>query len=66
MHGPVILVLILMLAVVGVLFAGFAVMIKGGKTSEKYSNKLMFARVWLQAGAIGLLVLLAFFAKNHS
>ena len=66
MHGPILLVLILMLAVVGVLIAGFVVMIRGGKVSEKYSNKLMFARVWLQAGAIGLIVLLAFFAKNHA
>jgi FlaG/FlaF family flagellin (archaellin) len=59
MGGGFIIVLILMLAIVVVLAAGFFVMLKGGKLNEKYSSKLMFARVGLQAAAILLLGLLA-------
>jgi hypothetical protein len=65
MSGGVILLFVLMLAVVVVLALGFILMFKGGKLNEKYSSKLMFARVALQAAAIGLIGLLAFAANNN-
>ena len=52
------LLLLSMLAVVGVLVAGVIVMAKGGETSQKYSNKLMNARVILQGIAIAIFVTL--------
>jgi hypothetical protein len=57
------LIMILMLAVVGVLMTGVVLMGLGGKANEKYSNKLMVARVSLQALVLLLLALL-FFAGN--
>jgi hypothetical protein len=48
-----IIIVLLLTALVGVLIAGVVLMGVGGKTNEKYGNKLMVARVWLQ----GLLVL---------
>lgn len=39
-----------------VLFAGIVVMASGNKTSKKYSNKLMIARVMLQGLALVALV----------
>lgn len=44
-------------AVVLSLLLGLGVMIKGGKTNEKYGNKLMQARVMLQGLAIALFAL---------
>ena len=52
------LVLILMLATLGVLIAGIVLMGKGGEANKRYGNKLMMARVSLQAAAILLLVML--------
>jgi len=57
------LIMILMLAVVGVLMTGVVLMGLGGKANEKYANKLMVARVSLQAMVLLLLALL-FFAGN--
>lgn len=48
-------ILILMIATVIVLILGLILMAAGGKINEKYSNKLMTARVILQAAAILLL-----------
>lgn len=45
-------------AVVIVLLAGMFAMARGGEFNRKYSNKLMRARVGLQAAAILLLLLL--------
>ena len=52
------LMILLLFAVVAVLVAGVVLMGIGGKTNEKYANKLMIARVSLQGLAILLLVLM--------
>ena len=51
-------------AVAIVLVMGIYTLFKGGKTSKKYSNKLMQLRVLLQFIAIIILVLMAYFLKN--
>lgn len=52
------LLVLLMVAVLGVLFTGIFSMLRGGEFNRKYGNKLMVARVSLQAAAIALLFLL--------
>jgi hypothetical protein len=47
-----------------VLILGIGTLFKGGKTSKKYSNKLMQYRVLLQFIAIIVLVIFAYFFKN--
>jgi hypothetical protein len=59
-----ILALVAMFAVLVVLGVGIFSLVRGGKFRENWSNKLMQLRVLLQAIAIGLLVLLAWFMKN--
>mgnify|MGYP001175821900 FL=1 len=54
----------LLIAVVVVLVLGLGTLFKGGKTSKKYSNKLMQLRVLLQFIAIVTLVIFAYFFKN--
>ena len=56
--------LTLLMAVGIVLILGIGTLFKGGKTSKKYSNKLMQLRVLLQFIAIIVLVLMAYFFKN--
>ena len=56
--------LTLLMAVGIVLILGIGTLFKGGKTSKKYSNKLMQLRVLLQFIAIIVLVALAYFYKN--
>ena len=51
-------------AVAIVLVMGIYTLFKGGKTSKKYSNKLMQLRVILQFIAILALVGFAYFFKN--
>ena len=51
-------------AVAIVLVMGIYTLFKGGKTSKKYSNKLMQLRVLLQFIAILALVGFAYFFKN--
>ena len=51
-------------AVAIVLIMGIYTLFKGGKTSKKYSNKLMQLRVLLQFIAIIVLVLMAYFFKD--
>ena len=51
-------------AVAIVLILGIYTLFKGGKTSKKYSNKLMQLRVLLQFIAIIVLVFLAYFFKD--
>ena len=51
-------------AVAIVLVMGIYTLFKGGKTSKKYSNKLMQLRVLLQFVAIIVLVLMAYFLKD--
>jgi hypothetical protein len=52
------LLLIAMLATLGALVVGLAAFFRGGEFNRKYSNKLMQARVVLQAVAVLLLLLL--------
>ena len=56
--------LTLLMAVGIVLILGIGTLFKGGKTSKKYSNKLMQLRVLLQFIAIIALVTFAYFFKN--
>lgn len=56
--------LLAMLAVLGVLVLGIFSMIKGGAFNKKYGNKLMQARVGLQALALALLALAYFASKS--
>lgn len=49
------LLLLLITATAVVLVGGVVLMGVGGKANAKYSNKLMMARVWLQASVIMLL-----------
>ena len=51
-------------AVAIVLIMGIYTLFKGGKTSKKYSNKLMQLRVLLQFIAIIVLVLMPYFLKD--
>ena len=59
-----ILALLAMLSVVGVLVVGIFSMAKGGAFNEKYGNKLMQARVYLQGLALVLLALAYFASKG--
>ena len=59
-----VLSIILLLAVGIVLILGIGTLFKGGKTSKKYSNKLMQLRVLIQFVAILVLVGFAYFFKN--
>ena len=59
-----ILSIILLVAVGLVLILGIGTLFKGGKTSKKYSNKLMQLRVLLQFIAVIALVTFAYFFKN--
>ena len=56
--------LTLLMAVGVVLILGIGTLFKGGKTSKKYSNKLMQLRVLLQFIAVIALVTFAYFFKN--
>ena len=53
-----------LIAVGVVLILGIGTLFKGGKTSKKYSNKLMQIRVLLQFIAIILLIAFAYFFKD--
>ena len=53
-----------LIAVGIVLILGIGTLFKGGKTSKKYSNKLMQLRVLLQFIAIILLIVFAYFFKD--
>lgn len=51
------LMILTMLAVLATLVIGVFGMARGGEFNRKYGNKLMRARVFLQAGALGFFVL---------
>ncbi len=53
-----------MLAVLGVLGAGLVTMARGKDVTGKTSNKLMWWRIYLQAGALALFALVLVLAKN--
>lgn len=50
----VVFIVIAMVATLGVLIAGMIGMASGGAFNQRYANKLMRARVLLQAIAVGL------------
>jgi len=52
-----------LIAVFAVMLLGIVSMLKGGKFNEKYGNRLMQARVYLQGLALVLLVA-AFFSSG--
>ncbi len=56
----------LMFSTVVVLIAGIALMAVGGKLNQKYANKLMVARVVLQALSIVLLAVLYFAYRSNT
>ncbi len=60
-----VLTLVAVIGVVASLFAGFAVMAKGGETDKKWANKLMQARIVFQGAAV-LLFVLALLTSQHS
>ncbi|UDF03852.1 twin transmembrane helix small protein [Asticcacaulis sp. AND118] len=60
-----VLTLLSMFAVLVVLGAGVYSLYRGGKFGERWSNKLMQWRVMLQAVAIGLLCLFAWWKAGH-
>lgn len=53
-----VLLVLLMLATMGVLFTGVVGFLMGGRFNERYGNRLMRARVGLQAAAVVVLGLL--------
>lgn len=57
--------LALMLAVVASLALGLFSFFRGGAFNARYGNKLMQARVGLQALAILVLAILIFFGQTH-
>ena len=59
-----VIAIILVIAVGIVLILGIGTLFKGGKTSKKYSNKLMQLRVLIQFVAIVVLVSFAYFYKD--
>lgn len=58
MYFIVILTILAALSVIAVLVLGIISMMKGGEFNKKYGNKLMTARIVLQAVTIILLVIL--------
>ena len=52
-----ILMVLAMAAVLGVLVVGIFGMAKGGSFNQKYGNRLMQARIYLQVAALGFFVL---------
>ncbi|PIR34450.1 MAG: hypothetical protein COV36_00760 [Alphaproteobacteria bacterium CG11_big_fil_rev_8_21_14_0_20_44_7] len=64
MEFSYILLAIFMIGTLAVLFAGLFFMVKGGETNKKYSTKLMSARIWLQAVAVGIILIVAMLSKN--
>ena len=52
------LAVLAMISVVAVLILGILTMLRGGELNKKYGNKLMIARVALQATAVILLMAL--------
>jgi Hypoxia induced protein conserved region len=55
---------VFMILALGSLFIGLASMVKGGEFNRKYGNKLMQARVYMQGGAL-LMLLILFLTQGH-
>ena len=52
-----VVIVLALLATIAVMMLGLFTMGQGGSLDKRMSNKLMWARVGIQAGAIGLLIL---------
>lgn len=65
MSVVLVLAVLAVISVVAVLLLGILSMLKGGELNKKYGNKLMMARVALQAFAVFLLMTL-WIASSHS
>jgi len=63
MDSLTILLMVAMLATLGVLAVGLAGFFHGGEFNRKYGNRLMQARVALQAVAVVLLLIILFRAS---
>lgn len=61
----IIVVAIALTAVVLILAAGLSTLWIGGDVQRRWSNRLMRYRVLAQAIAIGLIVLIFYFARGH-
>jgi membrane protein YqaA with SNARE-associated domain len=59
-----VLIVLLLIATIASLFGGLVSMGIGGELDDRNSNRLMFARVSLQAVAVGLVLLLWFVLKH--
>ena len=64
MMGKV-LILVSLVVVALILFAGIAVMAIGGETGAKWSNVLMRYRVIAQAVAVAILMVVLYFSSQH-
>ena len=53
----------ILIATIGTLFAGVVSMAVGGPADDRNSTRLMFTRVGLQALAVGVIVLMFFVLK---
>ena len=60
----IVLMVLAMLGTVAVLGAGLINMARGKDVSGKTSNKLMWLRIYFQAGALALFALVMFLAKG--
>jgi hypothetical protein len=60
-----ILILVSLVVVALILFAGIAVMAIGGETGAKWSNVLMRYRVIAQAVAVAILMAVLYFSSQH-
>jgi hypothetical protein len=58
------LLIFFVVATFAVLIVGIVVMVKGGETDKKLSNKLMAARVWLQAISIVIVLGILYFSAK--
>jgi len=61
----VILLFVAMIATVAVLVVGVTAMARGGEFNRRYSNKLMRARIVLQAIALLLFAIIVFFIGRN-
>lgn len=59
-----ILLIVFALATLAVLITGIVVMVRGGETDKKLSNKLMALRVWLQAITVVIVVMVLYFSSK--
>ena len=60
-----ILIILALIAVLGVLITGIISMFRGGEFNEKYGNKLMQARVALQAITVLLIMIALISGASH-